>query len=188
MFLMIIVLSSAEIIHGMDITPSMDTTHDERGFRLHILNLPATRVLVDAVKENDTNKIKETMSLAVFNKAKDREKFDLYVDLLGIALNTRNMDTFKALLEGDRWHCLNKPQQWPYEYDNFYTIYDAIRGRASQRYNDQIFRVPDKTYFDVAVSYGAKTLKQLLEEGYVLPPKREEPKPNPYWNRWDLFE
>jgi hypothetical protein len=186
MFLLIIVLLSIEMIHSMDTGPNMDKTHNEYGSLMHIESWPATRVLIDAAKNNNTNKIKETMSLNIYNNANDREKFNLYVVLLGLAINEREMDTFKALLEGDRWHCLNKPQQWPYEFDNFYTVYDAIRSRASQRYNDQIYRVPDKTYFDTAVLSGAKTLKQLLEEGYVLPPKREEPNPDSYesWNRY----
>lgn len=96
----------------------------------------------------------------------ERDRFSLYKDLLWEAIVTGKMNSFTALIDRDPFNCLNIPMQWPNETSDFRTIYDALT-------SGYFPGSPYTPYYEAAALHGAKTLQQLLNEGYVLPPKLE---------------
>ena len=82
------------------------------------------------------------------------------------------MPSFETLLANESLKFLNTPQQWHGETDDFETIYDRLFNSLYRK---------DPAFEEKAISYGLKSLKQLRDEGYVLPKKFEY---DNTWNGW----
>ncbi|HLJ31506.1 MAG TPA: hypothetical protein VKU36_03660, partial [Candidatus Babeliales bacterium] len=84
----------------------------------------------------------------------------------------RNMDIFELLIKEDPVQCLNVPGKYPLPFESdLRTILDDCNYKA----RSSVFSPSENEFFkkgvDICEKYGAKTLDQLVKEGYKLEPK-----------------
>jgi hypothetical protein len=116
----------------------------------------AEKIFGTALKNDDTAAMNNLFSR--MNKLFESDKFNSYRSFLQTAAFYDKENIFKFLLTEDPFKCLNTPKH-DGNYSEPITIYDALNNP---------FYLPEKTiekYLPIAASYGAKSVKQLQQEG-----------------------
>jgi len=108
----------------------------------------------------------------------NKDNYGLYRALLEQTAKRRNMDIFELLIKEDPVGCLNTPGKYPLKNESdLTTVLDTcIRGANPSFYSSFTKPANEESKFfeksiEVCKKYGAKTLDQLVKEGYKLEPK-----------------
>ena len=97
----------------------------------------------------------------------------LYRTLLAEVEKRKNINMFKLLIKENPLDCLNIPLRYPAkEISELRTVLDHCSRESSPSSENSDFF---KQCVEICEQYGAKTLNQLVREGYVIPQKPEKP-------------
>jgi hypothetical protein len=99
----------------------------------------------------------------------------IYRTLLTEIYKHKNIDMFELLIKENPFDCLNKPMRYPIkQVSDLMTVLDSCSFKL--RYSDS---KDEREFYEKSIAickqYGAKTLEELVQEGYVMPRKPENP-------------
>jgi hypothetical protein len=160
----------------MVVTYSGDAKGIERELSKRIDHRELIHSLFIAITQNCFDCLELLLSKKEIIKSDSVSNCSLYRTLLQEAGNRKNLNIFEMLIKQDPLNCLNTPARYPLrDESDLTTVLDYCFRQANPSFylsaNEQheFF----KQCAEICKKYGAKTLKELVQEGYVVLRKPE---------------